>query len=1089
MTRVMIRQKLFVLLFLFTSVFVALAPAYPAFADPPTADEQLATSRWPNWVGLCGTVTPGDLGNQKSAKTGPVYIMGDSITELAQGSYKSVFEKGGWSPTVEGLSSRQITTTPPSPSGLGQLDRDKDKIGNAHAIVIALGTNGVTNSESSTKSAVESAMKKVKKYNTSDAPVYWVNVIDTHFDAASKRTNKGIKEGVGNDATVIDWYGAAKDKADLNSFNEGVHPTKASDIKLLTNLVYDAVSGGASGGDSRNPASATAKAASAKKGVKFTTGMTIDTDGIGSGGDSSHQTQTSYANGKLNADNTSYIALAPGWSSARNLVLGDVALVEYKGKTAYAIYGDNYSGNQVHGEGSVHLAKALGIPASGVSGGVSSGVKYTVYPNSHKKTNGTVDQKIIDEVGQEFSGGAPSASAASDTSKEKQVQCCPTGGSAETVSAGTGTPEGTTFPNLDPAKMASAIDAWIAKANPNSKMKGLGATIVASAKHSDINPFLFPAIARKESSLADPNDFNTKNANNAFGRTAAPGQPSFQGARPWYKWSSVKASLDYAAAENKAHDGGDMASYIKAVYPDAIKNGDFTALMMKYAPPGENDTATYISELKTWIKELVALSGDSGGGSAGAGAAASDPSSTDSSSSSACCPPADSGATASDASNPSSTDKPNFVNMTSGSGFMGHGSMKKPDALVIHYVQGNQEGGALRSFFKGQGKGYGVQFNIGKTGKVYQYFPLDSMQESWHVGEINNHAIGIEITGADGEALMNNDKQFQSVVSTAKYLCDYYKMPCSQPKGDITGASPAEAQGLLGHSEAPNPGCADCRHSDPDTKISYKGGSEIDTNIVTGKGWTDNDRKDSSKHAYMMKLRKALGYNATPGSGKDSGPVASDAGKCPAATAAAASEDANLKKTITVKTPGKFINMPKAYTCPGHETNIDSRVAADLAYLATKYDMCTEDGRANGHKSHGAGISVDMIPRKGSSKEAWKNSTEAAARAIGWYGDGASDSKGSKPSCANYAGGDYGQCMHEVHPDKFPVWMRWMGYNGAFDHGDPWHVYGGAGAHIHISWDTPAHSDATSEGMIPSPVKAVYVFPAPIPDDLKKLVD
>ena len=55
----------------------------------------------------------------------------------------------------------KITTTPPSPSGLGQLDRDKDKIGNAHAIVIALGTNGVTNSESSTKSAVESAMKKV----------------------------------------------------------------------------------------------------------------------------------------------------------------------------------------------------------------------------------------------------------------------------------------------------------------------------------------------------------------------------------------------------------------------------------------------------------------------------------------------------------------------------------------------------------------------------------------------------------------------------------------------------------------------------------------------------------------------------------------------------------------------------------------------------------------------------------------------------------------------------------------------------------------------------------------------------------------
>jgi hypothetical protein len=96
-----------------------------------------------------------------------------------------------------------------------------------------------------------------------------------------------------------------------------------------------------------------------------------------------------------------------------------------------------------------------------------------------------------------------------------------------------------------------------------------------------------------------------------------------------------------------------------------------------------------------------------------------------------------------------------------------------------------------------------------------------------------------------------------------KYLCSNYNIPCSSPKGDITGGhnNPDQAQGLLGHDEAPNPTCGDtCNHSDPDTKIANGGEYEI----TTGKVWTNADRSNSAIHAYMMKLRQALGYDPTP---------------------------------------------------------------------------------------------------------------------------------------------------------------------------------------------------------------------------------
>lgn len=191
--------------------------------------------------------------------------------------------------------------------------------------------------------------------------------------------------------------------------------------------------------------------------------------------------------------------------------------------------------------------------------------------------------------------------------------------------------------------------------------------------------------------------------------------------------------------------------------------------------------------------------------------------------------------------------------------------------------------------------------------------------------------------------------------------------------------------------------------------------------------------------------------------------------------------DAELKNTIKVDKPGKFIDLPSKYGCGGSKHKIDSRIAAGVAYLVTKYNMCITAGLEDGHKSHGAGLAIDVVPKKGSSKSDWKESTEAAARAIGWYGDSADDPKGSKSTCGD-------SCMYQVHPDKFPKWARWIGYNGAACHGDRWHVEG-CGAHLHIGWASPNGGDATSSGVISKPIPAVYTFQAPVPDDLKNLVD
>lgn len=194
---------------------------------------------------------------------------------------------------------------------------------------------------------------------------------------------------------------------------------------------------------------------------------------------------------------------------------------------------------------------------------------------------------------------------------------CSTGSGTDlsSVSPGSGAPNGLTYPNLDAAKMADAIEKYIEAHAPDSPLKGTGQKAVASAKKANLSPFLAYAHAMMESSLATTTvegaQIKLQQGHNAFGRTATDSQPHVVEAdRNWYMWTSFEASVDAEAEENKNVDSGDWFSYDRAVFSDEIDQG-MTAYVERYAPRKENPTDEYISFMQGALDEMAGYAGAS----------------------------------------------------------------------------------------------------------------------------------------------------------------------------------------------------------------------------------------------------------------------------------------------------------------------------------------------------------------------------------------------------------------------------------------------------------------------------------------------
>ena len=152
-----------------------------------------------------------------------------------------------------------------------------------------------------------------------------------------------------------------------------------------------------------------------KKGpLYFKADMDIDADGAGGHykKDKTGQSQTSLrdSNGRsLNPGTLPFFVLPSDFPKTHpGVKLGDIALVQFRGKQAYAIYGDNGPKGMI-GEGSIALAEMLGIDSNPNRGGTPGGVTYIVFPGSKlKKTPTTASeveaaaQPFVKALGPEF---------------------------------------------------------------------------------------------------------------------------------------------------------------------------------------------------------------------------------------------------------------------------------------------------------------------------------------------------------------------------------------------------------------------------------------------------------------------------------------------------------------------------------------------------------------------------------------------------------------------------------------------------------------------------------------------------------------
>lgn len=131
--------------------------------------------------------------------------------------------------------------------------------------------------------------------------------------------------------------------------------------------------------------------------------------------------------------------------------------------------------------------------------------------------------------------------------------------------------------------------------------------------------------------------------------------------------------------------------------------------------------------------------------------------------------------------------------------------------------------------------------------------------------------------------------------------------------------------------------------------------------------------------------------------------------------------------------PAELKALPFDIT-PGTPEACDSRIVADVIYLARRFGQIITDCYGLGHTpdgEHPLGAAIDAVPKDGN----W-STTMRLALALGWKPScGAS---GSRPTCADPP-------------------FRFVGYNGYPNHGDPAHcVPCSGGPHIHISWQTSA---------------------------------
>jgi len=170
-------------------------------------------------------------------------------------------------------------------------------------------------------------------------------------------------------------------------------------------------------------------------------------------------------------------------------------------------------------------------------------------------------------------------------------------------------------------QIATALNKYIAEKNSSSPLKDMGLYFAQSGRRANINPAFIVAISRKESSFGINIPDTTYNP---FGRTATSSQEHVEvNGRKWCKWDNWQEGIFNEDTSSNTHcdDEGHYLNryYIEGKACDGAACDTIDKLMNKYAPPTENDTNTYVQQVKEWMEEMTTLASGALGSCGGTG--------------------------------------------------------------------------------------------------------------------------------------------------------------------------------------------------------------------------------------------------------------------------------------------------------------------------------------------------------------------------------------------------------------------------------------------------------------------------------------
>jgi hypothetical protein len=199
-------------------------------------------------------------------------------------------------------------------------------------------------------------------------------------------------------------------------------------------------------------------------------------------------------------------------------------------------------------------------------------------------------------------------------------------------------------------------------------------------------------------------------------------------------------------------------------------------------------------------------------------------------------------------------------------------------------------------------------------------------------------------------------------------------------------------------------------------------------------------------------LARARAYASDPANGLTDGPVAT----CAGGGLDAPVGPGELTTAERISSPRAFRALPAwAMAAARAPEPVDARLYDDVVWILRRYHLRVSAAREPGHRTHGDGTAVDLVPADGVTQAAWDASAGQLAHDLGWTAS--CGRSGSRPACP-----------------LVPA-LQFVGYDGYPSHGSPRTCRGSCQAHIHVSWQSPCYGSSA----LVAACAWVAVFPAP----------